>query len=130
MDAETTRLFLASLPNVVETVSNTTRWGNKLVFRVGEQGAGGKMLAQIDFEDDGRAILSLATDPERFDELIDRDGIVPAPYRAHMHWVALMRWNAVGDTELKDMLRDAVARTFAKLPKHTRDLLNSSGRQV
>lgn len=121
MDAERTRKFLLSLPHVVETVSETVRWGNKLVWRVGDQAAGGKMFAQIDFEEDGRAVLSFATDPERFHELIEREGIIPAPYRARLHWVALEQWNAIRHSELKELLRNAVARAFAKLPKRLRE---------
>jgi predicted DNA-binding protein (MmcQ/YjbR family) len=117
MDAERTREFLRSLPLVVETATDTTRWGDKLVYRVGEQSAGGKMFSQIDFEEDGRAILSFAAGPERFRELIERENVIPAPYRARLHWVALMRWDAIGDSELKELLRNAVAITFAKLPK-------------
>jgi predicted DNA-binding protein (MmcQ/YjbR family) len=123
MTAEQARSFLLSLPHVVETASNTARWGDKLVFRVGDQAAGGKMFSQSDLEEDGRAILSFATDPERFDELIGRDGIVPAPYRARLHWIALMRWDAIRDPELKDLLRRAGEITFAKLPRRTRDFL-------
>ena len=120
MNAETTRAFLLALPHVVETVSTQSRWGNKLVFRVGEQSAGGKMFSQIDFEEDGRAILSLASHPERFHELIERDGIIPARYRAHLHWIALERWNALPDSELRKLLREAVALTLAKLPTKVR----------
>jgi predicted DNA-binding protein (MmcQ/YjbR family) len=123
MNAETARKFLSSLPNVVETVSDTTRWGDKLVFRAGDQGLGGKMFCQIDFEKDGRAILSFAAGPERFHELIEMDGVIPAPYRARLYWVALMRWDAIGDSDLKDLLRNAREITFAKLPKRTRELL-------
>jgi predicted DNA-binding protein (MmcQ/YjbR family) len=126
MDAERTRAFLLSLPHVVETATDTTRWGDKLVFRVGDQTAGGKMFSQFDFEEDGRVVLSFATYPERFHELIERDGVIPAPYRARLHWVALMRWDAIGDSELKELLRQASALTFAKLPKRTRDLLAKS----
>jgi predicted DNA-binding protein (MmcQ/YjbR family) len=129
MDAEAARAFLSSLPHVIETASNTTRWGDKLVFRVGEKKVGGKMFAQIDFEKDGRAVLSLATTPERFRELVERDGIIPAPYRARMHWIALMRWNAIRETELKELLLGAVALSFAKLTKKTRALLTRSGEQ-
>jgi predicted DNA-binding protein (MmcQ/YjbR family) len=49
--------------------------------------------------------------------------VIPAPYRARLHWVALMRWDAIGDSELKELLRHARALTFAKLPKRTRDSL-------
>lgn len=123
MDAERVRVFLSSLPGVVETVSETTRWGNKLVYRVGDRSIGGKMFSQIDFEEDGRAILSFATDPEEFPELVGREGIVPAPYRARLHWVALMRWDALRDLELKDLLRKAREIVFAKLPKRVREQL-------
>jgi predicted DNA-binding protein (MmcQ/YjbR family) len=126
MDAERIRKFLCSLPDVVETASETARWGDKIVFRVGDRTAGGKMFSQIDFEPDGRAILSLAADPECFHQLIERDGVIPAPYRARMHWVALMRHDAVGDRELEELLRDAREITLAKLPKKTRALLTGS----
>lgn len=126
MDAEQTRAFLLSLPHVVETVSETARWGNKLVFRVGAQTAGGKMFSQFDFLEDGRAVLSFAADPERFHQLVEREGVIPAPYRARLHWIALMRGDAMSKSELKELLREARALTFAKLPKRTRDLLTRS----
>jgi predicted DNA-binding protein (MmcQ/YjbR family) len=126
MDTESARVFLRSLPHAVETVSETTRWGDKLVFRVGDQAIGGKMFSQIDFEEDGRTVLSFATEPERFYELIERDGIIPAPYRARLYWIALMRWDAIRDSELKDLLRNARTLTFAKLPKRTRDSLDET----
>jgi predicted DNA-binding protein (MmcQ/YjbR family) len=123
VDAESTRAFLLSLPHTVETISETARWGDKLVFRVGDQALGGKMFSQIDFLEDGRAVLSFATEPEHFHELVERDGIIAAPYRARLCWIALMRWDAMRDPELKDLLRSASARTFAKLPKRTRNVL-------
>jgi predicted DNA-binding protein (MmcQ/YjbR family) len=123
MDAESARSFIRALPYAVETASNTDRWGYKIVFRVGDQSAGGKMFCQIDFEKDGRAVLSFAVDPERFDELTELEDVIPAPYRARLHWIALMRWEAISDAALRDLLRDAQALTLAKLPKKTRDAL-------
>jgi predicted DNA-binding protein (MmcQ/YjbR family) len=89
MDAERTRAFLLTLADVVETGSQTRRWGDKLVFRVGAQADGGKMFAQFDFAEDGRAVLSFSAGPGRFREILERDGVVPAPYRARIHWIAL-----------------------------------------
>jgi predicted DNA-binding protein (MmcQ/YjbR family) len=126
VDAESTRAFLLSLPHTVETVSQTARWGDKLVFRVGDQAVGGKMFSQIDFLEDGRAVLSFATDPEHFHELTKRNGIIPAPHRARLSWIALMRWDAMPDRELKDLLGNANALTFVKLPKRTRDSLTKN----
>jgi predicted DNA-binding protein (MmcQ/YjbR family) len=123
MDAQKVTKFLSSLPHVVKTASNTTRWGDKVVFRVGDQAEGGRMFAQIGIEQDGRAILSFATDPGQFRELIEKDGLIPAPYRARLYWVALMQWDALGASELKELLRNARALTFAKMPKYMRELM-------
>lgn len=129
MDAERTRAFLLTLPNVVETGSETRRWGDKLVFRVGAQADGGKMFAQFDFEGDGRVVLSFAAGPERFRELLERDDVIPAPYRARIYWVAVEHWDVFRRRELEDLLRRAHALTYAKLPKRTRDLIAASGTQ-
>jgi predicted DNA-binding protein (MmcQ/YjbR family) len=127
MDAERARAFLLTLPYVVETGSETRRWGDKLVFRVGAQADGGKMFAQFDFAEDGRAVLSFATEPERFHELLEREGVAPAPYRARIHWVALEHWDVFGRKELEELLQRAHMLTYARLPKRTRDLLAVSG---
>jgi predicted DNA-binding protein (MmcQ/YjbR family) len=125
MDAERVRAFLRSLPDVVETESQTKRWGNKLVFRIGAQSIGGRMFSQIDVLDDGRAVLSFAANPENFDELTARVGVIPAPYRARIHWVALTCWDALRDAELKGLLREARLLTLAKLPKSVRATMRS-----
>jgi len=125
MDAERARTFMLTLPYVVATGSETRRWGDKLVFRVGAEADGGKMFAQFDFEDDGRAVLSFAAGPEGFRELLERDGVVPAPYRARIYWVALEGWGVLPRAELQELLRRAHALTYAKLPKRTRDLIGS-----
>jgi predicted DNA-binding protein (MmcQ/YjbR family) len=123
MDAERTRAFLLALPYVVETGSETRRWGDKLVFRVGAQADGGKMFAQFDFTEDGRVVLSFAAGPERFSELLEKEGVAPAPYRARIYWVALQPGSAFRHAELEELLRRAHALTWARLPKRTRDSL-------
>jgi predicted DNA-binding protein (MmcQ/YjbR family) len=125
MDAERARTFLLTLPYVVETGSETRRWGDKLVFRVGAEADGGKMFAQFDFEEDGPAVLSFAAGPEGFRELLERDGVVPAPYRARIYWVALEGWDVLPRAELQELLRRAHALTYAKLPKRVRELIGS-----
>ena len=125
MDAERARAFLLTLPYVFETGSETRQWGDKLVFRVGEEMDGGKMFAQFDFEEDGRAVLSFAAGPEGFRELLERDGVVPAPYRARIYWVALEEWDVLPRTELQELLRRAHALTYAKLPRKVRNLIGS-----
>jgi predicted DNA-binding protein (MmcQ/YjbR family) len=89
MDAERVRAFLLTLPHVIET----RQWGNNLVFWVGDKSIGGKMFALINLDGpDGtrlaKAVLSFATDPERFHQLLETEGIIPAPYLARAHWIA------------------------------------------
>ena len=119
MDAERVREFLHKLQDVVETM----QWGNNLVFWVGDKAVGGKMFALVNLDADGRAVLSFSAGPERFDELLETEGVVPAPYMARIHWVALERWDAIPSSELKALLQAARDLTFAKLPKRIKDAL-------
>ncbi len=68
-------------------------------------------------------MLSFAAGPERFAELIEIEGVFPAPYLARAHWVAIERYDVFPSTELKEHLRNAHAVVFAKLPKRTKDVL-------
>ncbi len=112
MDAEQARAFLLSLPHVVET----EQWGHNLVFWVGDKAIGGKMFALINLDGDGKAIASYAAGAERFAELVELDGLMPAPYMARIYWIAAERWNVFRNAEWQEELRAAHAITFAKLP--------------
>ena len=119
MDAEKVRAIVTKLPHVEETV----QWGDRLVFWVGDKAIGGKMFAVVDLSGEGKTLISFNAGPERFAELVETEGIVPAPYLARIHWVALEHWDALTARELADLLAAAHALTFAKLPKRTRDAL-------
>jgi len=119
MDAETLRAYLLSLPDVVETM----QWGDNLVFWVADKAIGGKMFALASLEPDHGAVLSFAAGPERFAELVEREGLFPAPYLARAHWVAMERWTTLPFRELKELLAQARELVHAKLPKRTKDVL-------
>jgi predicted DNA-binding protein (MmcQ/YjbR family) len=97
--------------------------GRDLVFWAGDKAIGGKMFALSNLDEDGRGVLSFAAGPERYAELLEIDGIVPAPYLARAHWVCLERWDALSQREFETLLTNAHAIVFAKLPKRTRDVL-------
>ena len=61
--------------------------------------------------------------PEHYAELLERDGLVPAPYMARIHWVAAERWEVFREAEWKRELRAAHELTLAKLPKKVRATL-------
>ncbi len=119
MDSERARAFLLTLPHVVETM----QWGANLVFWVGDKAIGGKMFALLNLDGDGRAVLSFAAGREGFAELVEREGVVPAPYMARIYWVALERWSALRAPELEDRLRQAHTLTAARLPRRVQDVL-------
>ena len=107
MDIESVRSFCLSLPHVDEKV----QWGNDLLFRIGE-----KMFAVVSLEPAPDHCMSFKCTPERFAELVEQGGIFPAPYVARYHWVALKRFDALPDRELKDLLRTAYGLVYEKLP--------------
>jgi predicted DNA-binding protein (MmcQ/YjbR family) len=103
------RDYCLSLPHVTEHV----QWGDHLVFKIG-----GKCFAITGFDPKGHA-MSLKASPEEFAELIERQGIVPAPYLARAHWVALETLDAIPRAELKELLKRGYDQVLAKLPKKT-----------
>ena len=123
MDAERIRTFLLTLTHTVET----RQWGNNLVFWVADKTIGGKMFALINLDDPGdrlsQTVIAFATHPDRFHELLEIEGIIPAPYLARAHWVALQHWNVLRKPDLEDLLRAAHAVVHDKLPKRTKDVL-------
>jgi predicted DNA-binding protein (MmcQ/YjbR family) len=119
MNVESLRKFLLSLPHVEETM----QWGDNLVFWVGNKTIGGKMFALANLDRDSNGVLSFSVGPERYHELLENEGVFPAPYMARIFWVALERYDALPSSELEQLLRNAHQITFAKLPKRTRDVL-------
>ena len=105
--------FCLSLPHATEDV----KWGKDLCFCVG-----GKMFAVVGLEP-GVAVGSFKCTPEKFAELVEREGIIPAPYVARYHWVALERFDALGDEEHRELLRKSYDLVFEKLPKKLRSNL-------
>lgn len=116
MDAESVRKFCLSLPNVTEDV----QWESDLLFRIGN-----KMFAVVALDAASDHRMSFKCTPEVFAELTERDGIVPAPYVARYHWVALDRFNALPERELKELLGNAYRLILEKLPRKARTQLES-----
>ena len=116
MDIESVRKFCLSLPHVTEDV----QWGNDLLFRIGN-----KMFAVVALDAVVTHRMSFKCTPEIFAELTERDGIVPAPYVARYHWVALERFDALPAGELKGLLKTAYQLILEKLPRKSRSQLES-----
>jgi predicted DNA-binding protein (MmcQ/YjbR family) len=107
MNIEFVRKHCLTFPHATENV----QWGNDLVFKVG-----GKMFAVVALEPH-TVCCSLKCTPEEFAELVERPGVIPAPYLARAHWVALESFAALSKADLQRLLRDSYDQVFAKLPK-------------
>jgi predicted DNA-binding protein (MmcQ/YjbR family) len=118
MDTESLRRFLLALPHVEETM----QW-EALVFWVGDKTIGGKMFALANLDVGDGPVLSFAAEPERFAELVEVEGIIPAPYLARAHWVALEHWRVLRSSEMEALLVAAHERVFSRLPARTRAVL-------
>jgi predicted DNA-binding protein (MmcQ/YjbR family) len=117
MDLEQIRKFCLSLPHVTERV----QWGNDLLFCIGE-----KMFAVAGLDPKYDTKLSFKCTPEKFAELVEQEGIVPAPYVARYHWVALEDLDALPARELKELLKNAYQLVHDKLPLKVRKGLAST----
>jgi predicted DNA-binding protein (MmcQ/YjbR family) len=117
MDVESVRKFCLSLPHVTEDV----QWGSDLLFRIGN-----KMFAVVALDAATDHRMSFKCTPEVFAELTEREGIVPAPYVARYHWVALERFDALPERELKELLKNAYQLIREKLPRKAKVQLDST----
>jgi predicted DNA-binding protein (MmcQ/YjbR family) len=119
MDNERIRGICLGLPHTAETLN----WGRHLVYWAGDREIGGKMFAMTDLDRTGAGVLSFHCGAERFHELLENEGIRPAPHLARAYWVMLDRWDALRPREIEEELRRAHALIFERLPKRTRTIL-------
>lgn len=119
MDNERIRAICMKLPHVAETLN----WGEVLVYWVGEREIGGKMFALTNADAVGDVVLSFHCGAERFHELLENEGIRPAPHLARAWWVALERWDALKPREIEEELARAHALIYDKMPKRTKAVL-------
>ena len=108
MTLEKLRKHCLAYPGATEQI----QWGADLVFKIG-----GKMFAVAAVEPDASHRLAFKCSDGRFAELIEQEGIVPAPYMARAKWVALQTFDALPDREIQSCISDSYDLVFAKLTK-------------
>jgi predicted DNA-binding protein (MmcQ/YjbR family) len=104
--------YCRSLPHATEDI----KWGKDLVFSVG-----GKMFAVFDAEE--KKQFSFKATPENFDLLTQTEGVIPAPYAARFHWVAITRADALPHDMLKVLMCESYHLVADKLPAKVRKQL-------
>jgi predicted DNA-binding protein (MmcQ/YjbR family) len=110
MTLDAVRTICRALPSVTEDV----KWGHDLCFLVG-----GKMFTVVDLEPPHS--IAFKCTPETFGELVERPGIIPAPYMARNMWVQEQELGAVLDRrELEPLVKTSYDLVVATLPKSRR----------
>jgi predicted DNA-binding protein (MmcQ/YjbR family) len=90
------------------------KWGQDLCFCVG-----GKMFAAVNLEPPHQLAFKCA--PERFAELAEREGIIPAPYLARAMWVQESKLGAALELqELGALIRSSYDLVLATVPRSKR----------
>ena len=96
MNLDSLRKYCATLPGATRDI----KWGADEVYSVG-----GKMFAAFGLEKGKAANAGFKCDPERFLELTDQPGIIPAPYLARAHWVLVQDPKALTDAAARELVQ-------------------------
>ena len=114
------RRFCLSLPHTTEKV----RWEHNLLFCIGD-----KMYCVANLEPGmGPGKISFKCSPEKFAELVEVDGIIPAPYSARLFWVAMTEADALRQTETQALIKEAYEIVRGNLPKKLQAALAENAR--
>jgi predicted DNA-binding protein (MmcQ/YjbR family) len=102
------RKLCISLPDATENL----QWGETLCFKVR-----GKLFATVHLSEGKLAPIVLNSSPENFHELLEIEGISPAPYVGRYKWVMLANSNVLPSDELEALIRQSYDLVAAKAPK-------------
>src|SRR5262245_16311735 len=107
MTIDTIRAICRALPEVTEDI----KWGHDLCFCVA-----GKMFAVVALEPPHS--FAFKCTPETFGELVERPGVIPAPYMARNMWVMEQQLgDALERSEVEALVRTSYDLVVSKLPK-------------
>ena len=91
------------------------QWGDHLVFKVG-----GRMFAILAGPSVRPRSASFKCSDLAFEMLVEREGVIPAPYMARTKWVNVETLRALPAGELKARIVEAHRLIVEKLPRKTR----------
>lgn len=112
MNVDFVREYCLSFPHSTESL----QWGETLCFKIG---AKGKIFAMLSL-DAVPPQLSLKTTPERFAELTEIEGIVPARYVGRYKWVTLEPLDLLPACELKELIQNSYDMVVKRVPAKKR----------
>lgn len=106
MNVEFIRKYCLSFPEATENL----QWGDDLCFKIR-----GKIFTVMGLTVPQKVCFKVT--PERFAELVEQEGIIPAPYLARYKWVLLERLDVLPRAELEDLIQQSYEMVVAKAPK-------------
>jgi predicted DNA-binding protein (MmcQ/YjbR family) len=107
-DVEWIRKLCLSFPEVKEDMP----WHDDLCFKVR-----GKIFTGMVLSDGRFPRITLKCAPETFHELLEIEGVSPAPYVGRYKWVTLANSNILPASELEALIRQSYEQVAAKAPK-------------
>jgi len=111
MNFDALRALCLSFPDAAENL----QWEDELCFKVR-----GKIFAMISLGSVPRRLI-FKCDPEEFFELIENEGVGPAPYVGRYKWVMLESLDVLPGSEIDRCIRKSDAMVAAKAkPSRTR----------
>lgn len=109
MQVESIRRYCLSLPQAKENL----QWGDDLCFKVG-----GKIFAILGLDSVPQRLCFKCT-PEVFEELLEREGIRPAPYVGRYKRVLLEGLDVLPREELQELIKLSYDMVPSKMKKPT-----------
>ena len=117
-DVDSIRKFCLSFADATENM----QWGEDLCFKVH-----GKIFAVVDLSKGKLAPISFKCTTEKFQELLEVEGIAPAPYVGRYKWVLLERASILTSEDLEDLIRQSYELVIAKTPARARKATPKTG---
>jgi predicted DNA-binding protein (MmcQ/YjbR family) len=107
-DVDWIRKLCLSFPDVTEDMP----WGDDLCFKIR-----GKIFTGVVLSDGRFPRITLKSSPEAFHDLLETEGISPAPYVGRYKWIQIARSNLLPAAELESLIRQSYEMVAAKAPK-------------
>lgn len=111
MDIEFIRQYCLSLPGAKEMI----QWESSLLFKVG-----GKIFVMYNLDEIDGNKVSLKCTAEKFSEMTEEEGVIPAPYLARNSWICLQKNNRLKISEIKNLIKDSYKLVYDTLPRKIR----------
>ena len=114
LDEDQLGAFCSDWPGVTRSI----KWEVDLVYSVG-----GKMFVDMCTIAPDRGRFSFKVDTDRFLELTEQPGMMPAPYMARAFWVSVTEPERFARAELESYVKRSYELVLANLPKKTQAAL-------